>query len=59
MRLKPAKVVKRHSTRFALGDAVETALKPIVSVVDKTLGTSLSTCNSCKKRKELLNKIHL
>ena len=50
-------VMKHDPNRIkGLGDIVHLAAKPIARVMDKTIGTSLSGCGSCDKRREALNR---
>ena len=39
-----------------VGDQVERIAQPIAKVIDKALGTDIQNCNSCKRRRDYLNK---
>jgi hypothetical protein len=42
---------------FGLGDAIAKIANPIAQVIDSAIGTRISTCGGCAKRREALNKI--
>lgn len=42
--------------RVGLGDIVHFVLNPIAKAIDKIVGTDLANCDSCKHRRELLNR---
>jgi len=48
---RPRKSIK------GLGDVVELIAQPIAQTIDKILKTEVASCNTCKQRKEYLNKL--
>ena len=40
-----------------LGDVVHSFAQPIAKAIDKTVGTNISKCGACAKRREKLNNI--
>jgi hypothetical protein len=51
------KKFKRPRKLKGLGDVVEMIAKPIAREIDKTIGTDLSNCNLCQKRRDRLNQL--
>jgi hypothetical protein len=47
------------TTTKGLGDLVAAVAQPIARAIDAAAGTNISNCGGCKKRRELLNRIHL
>lgn len=45
------------SQPLGLGDAVELVAKPIARVLDRVLGTRISGCGACAKRRRRLNAL--
>ena len=39
------------------GDIIHLAVQPIAKTIDKAMGTNIQGCNSCAKRREILNKL--
>tara|TARA_R110000772_G_scaffold86479_1_gene180963 strand:- start:541 stop:729 length:189 start_codon:yes stop_codon:yes gene_type:complete len=51
------KSFKRKLKKIKIGDAFHSVAQPIAKAIDKTIGTSISTCSACAKRQEALNNI--
>jgi hypothetical protein len=45
--------------RFGLGDLVASIAQPIAKAIDAVAHTNIQNCGGCKKRREMLNRIHL
>jgi len=45
------------NTKTGLGDKVHAIAHPIAKAIDKTVGTKISTCSACAKRREKLNNL--
>lgn len=52
--------IKKRNDKFAamkgIGDVIALVAKPIARASDTMLGTSLTNCRGCEKRKESLNQ---
>ena len=44
---------------IGLGDIVHAIAQPIARAIDVVAHTDLQNCGGCKKRREMLNRIHL
>ena len=45
------------NTKTGLGDKVHAIAQPIAKAIDKTVGTNISKCGACAKRREKLNNL--
>lgn len=45
--------------RRGLGDLVHYIAQPIAKAIDAVANTNIQKCGGCKKRREVLNRIHL
>lgn len=45
--------------KLGLGDVVHAIAQPIAKAIDAVAHTDIQNCGGCKKRRELLNRIHL
>ena len=45
------------NTENGLGDKVHAIAQPIAKAIDKAVGTKISTCGACARRREKLNNL--
>jgi hypothetical protein len=48
---------KRKLKKIKIGNAFHSVAQPIAKAIDKTVGTSISTCSACARRREKLNNL--
>lgn len=54
---KPKPIPRVSSRKYrGLGDVVHSLASPIAKSVDVVLGTEISTCSACSKRRKALNR---
>lgn len=46
----------RVRKKIGLGDAIEAVAKPIARTIDAVIGSGLSRCGGCARRRERLNR---
>ncbi len=51
--------IPQVAERLGLGDAVAAIAQPIAKAIDAVAHTNIQNCGGCKKRREMLNRIHL
>lgn len=49
----------RQKRNIGLGDIVRAIAQPIAKAIDSVAHTNIQNCGGCKKRREILNRIHL
>ena len=47
----------KRPRKINIGDMVEVIARPIAKTIDDVLGTNVSNCEGCQKRKEYLNNL--
>ena len=54
---KNVEMMHRIFNRSKVGDKVHAIAHPIAKAIDKTVGTNISKCGACAKRREKLNNL--